>query len=95
MNNLLGEVLEKKRELFQTRGFRVSLPPQTPGSFSVNFDSAAHVGTLTYWSSGQCEVQFNSCKTGAVVLLETRRLETEMQLSSFIDEIFELLETKA
>ena len=93
--DLLEAVLQQKRELFKTRGFRVSLSLLRPESFSANFDGAAYVGTLTCWSNGQCEMQFNSCKSGAVVVLETEQVFTEIQLSRFIDEMIGRLEIQS
>jgi len=55
---------------------------------SVNtIDSDKYVGTITHWPESNYEVQFNSCCTGDLVILETKEFEEYTELEGFLKEI--------
>lgn len=57
---------------------------QMPRSCSVAIDSDKYVGTITHWPESNYEVQFNSCSTGDVVILETEEFEEYTELEGFL-----------
>jgi len=60
---------------------------QMPRSCSVAIDSDKHVGTITHWPESNYEMQFNSCITGEVVILETKEFEEYFDLEVYLKSI--------
>ena len=60
---------------------------QMPRSCSVAINSDKYIGTITYWPESTYEVQFNSCASGDVVILETKEFEGYIELDGFLKEI--------
>jgi len=89
MSNALKDVLNAKRDLLANNKVKVSFTDgQQEGSYSANLDSTKYVGTITYWPDSRFEFQFNSCKSGDVVILDTKEFQTESELATFIEDLF-------
>jgi|GEM_PF-4955347 len=63
-----------------------------PKSYNVNMDSNKFVGTICFWPDDIFEFQFNDCKTGDIILLDTVSFNSPSQLRDYLDKlIFEKL----
>ena len=85
---LLEMFLTENKEYLEERQLSVNFDgAQMPRSCSVAIDSDKYVGTITHWTESNYEVQFNSCSTGDVVILETKEFEEYTELEGFLKEI--------
>lgn len=85
---LLEIFLAENKEYLQEKGLSVNFDDgQLPRSCSVAIDSDKYVGTITHWPESSYEVQFNSCSTGDVVILETKEFEGYTELEDFLRKI--------
>jgi len=46
-----------------------------------------YVGTITHWPESSYEMQFNSCSTGEVVILETKNINRYVELENYLKEM--------
>ena len=85
----LKNVLETHTKLISSSGISWKFKEENiDGSYSVSMDSEKHVGTVTFWPEKKFEFQFNCCRTGEMVLLETKEFESELELSVFMASVF-------
>lgn len=85
----LKTVLEEQQSILESHGVSISYDDsRSPDSCSANLDSDSYVGTITHWPDSRFEFQFNSCKTGDVVLLETKEISDDVRLAEYIEEIY-------
>jgi hypothetical protein len=88
MKDLLSKWIGKRRTELEAYGFQVTLTePHAGGSHSVNIDSPFIIGTITYWPDDRFEFQFNSCKTGDVLLIEEKSLSSIGDLDVYFEEL--------
>lgn len=53
----------------------------------MDLDSALVVGTITHWPKERFEVQYHSCVTGDVVVLEEHRFSRVEELNDFFEKL--------
>lgn len=85
---LLEKFLVDNTEYLEQRQYSVDFDDsQMPRSCSVAIDSKKYVGTITHWPESSYEMQFNSCSTGDVVILESKKFKRYVELESYLKEI--------
>jgi len=85
----LEEVLKRKKDIFDDYGVAVTYDESgLPSVCSANLDSSNYVGTITHWPETRFEFQFNSSQSGEVILLETEDFSDDIELASYIEEIY-------
>lgn len=52
-------------------GYRLNYRKYEQGHESLDLDSDNFIGTITCWINGECEMQFNSAKSGDVMFIVT------------------------
>jgi hypothetical protein len=88
MKNMLEDVLEAKSEFLVRYGIKVSFRAPCYGSCGADLDSSQYVGGITYWPERSLfEFQFNSCKSGDVIILETKEFYAKEELADFIEDL--------
>ena len=60
-----------------------------PRSCCAHIDSQKFVGTVTVWPDNNVEIQINNAVSGEVAFLETRAIETEDELSQYLNSAFD------
>jgi hypothetical protein len=87
--NLLQIWLEKNSAFLFSAGFKSPYPKTwRGGSTSIDLDSESIVGSITHWPPNTFEFQFNNARTGDVLILDTKTLETGQQLDTYISQMF-------
>ncbi len=86
MPNVIDDWLKNYSQDIKDKGFVVSSPNNEAGdtATSFNIDSEEIVGTVSFWEPNIYEVQFNSCKSGEVVFLDTNEINNVVDLNSYI-----------
>ena len=85
---LLEIFLAENKEYLEERQLSVKFDGALmPRSCSVAIDSNKYVGTITHWPESNYEIQFNSCSTGDVVILETEEFEEYVKFEGFLKEL--------
>ncbi|EGW21447.1 hypothetical protein [Methylobacter tundripaludum] len=88
MNNMLKDALEVKDELLVRYGIKVSFRAPCYGSCGADLESSQYVGGITYWPEKSLfEFQFNSCKSGDVIILDTKEFHAKEELAAFIEDL--------
>jgi len=91
MDNSFRYMLQSLRTLISEKGYTAVLKEDSmPRSCSIDVDGSKYVGTITGWPNGIFEFQFNSCKTGDVVILETKRFSNDDSLKEHMRVLLEM-----
>lgn len=87
MKNALRNCLATHEDLIDEKGYKVSIVNSDRNDgYAANLDGNRYVGTIGYWQRNNLfEIQFNSCDSGDVILLETNEFQTELELSKYIE----------
>jgi len=89
MSNLLMHWIDVHHAQLEAYGFRVSCRQHTSGGCSIDLDSSSIVGTIAHWPEKmKFEFQFNSCRTGDVLLIEERYLSDVDELNTYFKELW-------
>ena len=88
MNNILEEWHKQRGSILRGKGlsviFRRGVRPENCG---VDIDSAKFVGSISYWPGTPLEFLFNDCKSGDVLILESRSFDDVADLDSYIEDL--------
>ena len=88
MNDILPKWLERVHPALTARGMVLTVAKgQQAGNCSVNIDSDHFVGTICYWPENQFEFQFNDCKSGEAIILESDMLYTVDELDIYFADL--------
>jgi hypothetical protein len=87
---LLADWVSNAKSVLEKQGMSVRFNDGgLPKSTSVDLDGDRFVGTISHWQPNVFEFQFNSAKTGDVVVLETLELNTVDEISAYVNKLFE------
>jgi hypothetical protein len=89
-NNILQQWVDLNHGELESLGLRVSFPSAgNERCTSVNIDSASFVGTICFWPINMFEFQFNDCKTGDVIVIETAELDSVEVLDTHFRQLWQ------
>lgn len=92
-NNYLRKVLGAKSRFLAEHNIELSFPDAPAhGSDFADLDGVNYGGRITFWPFGKFEFQFHNHNSGEIMLLETREIRTEAELSRYLDKLIERME---
>jgi hypothetical protein len=92
VRNLLADWISntKSKSILEKQGMTAHFNDSgLPKNASLDLDGDQFVGTISYWQPNVFEFQFNSARTGDVVVLETLKLNTVDEISAYVNKLFQ------
>lgn len=90
--NILDDWINTNKKPLEVDGFEISTSDSVNSCFLVDLDGENLLGRICYWEPSTFEIQFNSCITGDVIILESKECNGIQEFEEFFKILFSKLE---